>query len=480
MSSSWNTFKLGDIADIGSSKRIKMADYVSEGVPFYRSKEIIEKNKGNQISTELFITEKKFGDIEKKFGAPKELDILLTSVGTLGVPYQVQKNERFYFKDGNLTWLRNFRDFVNPRYIYFWLTSSIAKRKIDEVTIGSTQQALTIVALKSLTIDLPSLKIQNIIVQHLEALDGKIAINRQTNQTLEQMAQALFKSWFVDFDPVVDNALAAGNPIPEELAHRIEVRKKAHALPASLEGKGQPLPEHIRNLFPSEFEQTGEPAVGIGGWVPKGWQITSMHEMVETISKTYNLKEVNEVIFLNTGDIESGKILHNEYSPTIGLPGQAKKTIKKGDILYSEIRPQNKRYAFVDFDAEEYVVSTKLMVLRAKEGIEPLLPYFLLTQEETINELQRIAEHRSGTFPQITYKELSKVLTVLPQEAELVTIFVEQYLKPSYAKKASLTQQNTQLTKIRDTLLPKLISGEIQLATTEENNTNQGQELQGM
>jgi len=89
MENSWNTYNLNGIADIGSSKRIKMADYVPQGVPFYRSKEIIEKNKGNEISTELFITEEQFDSIEAKFGAPKELDILLTSVGTLGVPYQV-------------------------------------------------------------------------------------------------------------------------------------------------------------------------------------------------------------------------------------------------------------------------------------------------------------------------------------------------------------------------------------------------------
>ncbi|MFZ8198960.1 restriction endonuclease subunit S [Alteromonas portus] len=339
-----------------------------------------------------------------------------------------------------------------------WAYYELLTQDINGLDSGSAIPSTRREDFYSLPVKVPPLQYQDKLVNILDNLNFKVRLNQNTNQTLEQMAQALFKSWFVDFDPVVDNALAAGNPIPEELAHRVEVRKKAHAIPDF-----QPLPDNIRNLFPSEFEQTDEPTVGIGGWVPKGWQVTSMHEMVETVSKTYNLKEVDEVIFLNTGDIESGKILHNEYSSTIGLPGQAKKTIKKGDILYSEIRPQNKRYAFVNFDAEEYVVSTKLMVLRAKEGLEPLLPYFLLTQEETVNELQRIAEHRSGTFPQITYKELSKVLTVLPQEAELVTLFVEQYLKPSYAKKASLTQHNTQLTKIRDTLLPKLISGEIQL-----------------
>ena len=402
-------------------------------------------------------------------------DVLLTREAPLG-EVGIVKSEEKLFLGQRLMQYRADQTKLDPDFLaYSFLSPDLQHQFRMHEGSGSVVSHIRVGDCSKFEINLPPLTTQKSIAKILGELDQRIELNRKTNQTLEQMAQTLFKSWFVDFDPVVDNALAAGKPIPDELLHRVEVRKKAHAL-----ADFQPLPEHIRNLFPSEFEQTGEPTVGINGWVPKGWQVTNMHQMVETVSKTYNLKEVDEVIFLNTSDIESGQVLHNEYSQTIGLPGQAKKTIKKGDILYSEIRPQNKRYAFVDFDAEEYVVSTKLMVLRAKEGIEPLLPYFLLTQEETVNELQRVAEHRSGTFPQITYKELSKVLTVLPREAELVTLFVEQYLKPSYAKKASLTQQNTQLTKIRDTLLPKLISGEIQLDSSGSSSINQEAEVQGV
>jgi type I restriction enzyme S subunit len=144
-----------------------------------------------------------------------------------------------------------------------------------------------------------------------------------------------------------------------------------------------------------------------------------------------------------------------------GLPGQAKKSIVKGDILYSEIRPKNKRFALVNIDCSDYVVSTKLMVLRAKVGIDSLLPYFILTQEKTIQNLQHVAEHRSGTFPQITFKELADVTTTLPKANTLVDYFVLNYLKPFYDKQFSSVTQNDQLEKLRDTLLPKLISGEI-------------------
>ena len=245
MGSKWPIVTLGEIAEVGSSKRIKMSDYVSSGVPFFRSKEIIEKHKGNEISTELFISEQQYNSIAEKFGAPKEGEILLTSVGTLGVPYQVKNNDKFYFKDGNLTWFRNFKKNINPRYLYYWLTSDEAKRRFNEVTIGSTQQALTIMALKSIPMSLPPLNIQNAIVKNVDDLHNKLFLNRQINQTLEQMTQTLFKSWFVDFDPVIDNALDAGNEIPESLQARAELRQKVRA-----SQDFQPLPANIRVLFP--------------------------------------------------------------------------------------------------------------------------------------------------------------------------------------------------------------------------------------
>jgi type I restriction enzyme S subunit len=148
--SEWKTYKLGEIAEITSSKRIFLADYVNEGIPFYRSKEVIERFKKNNISTELFIEKSKFEEIKTKFGVPKENDILLTSVGTIGIPFKVQKNDEFYFKDGNLTWFRNYSGQIIPDYLYYWIQSGVGKDAIDKTKIGSTQQALTIASLKQL------------------------------------------------------------------------------------------------------------------------------------------------------------------------------------------------------------------------------------------------------------------------------------------------------------------------------------------
>jgi type I restriction enzyme S subunit len=139
-------------------------------------------------------------------------------------------------------------------------------------------------------------------------------------------------------------------------------------------------------------------------------------ELIKTISKTHKF-EKEELIFLNTSDVLEGKILIDHYMPVSELKGQAKKTIKNGDILYSEIRPKNKRYAYVKNlkNPEDYVVSTKLMVLRNNsKDLDTDYLYHFLTYDGTINYLQRKAENRIGSFPQITFNVLKTLQIWLP------------------------------------------------------------------
>lgn len=197
--SEWKNYRLGEIADITSSKRIFYSEYVSNGVPFYRSKEIIDKSGKREVQTELFISEARFDEINKKFGVPKTNDILLTSVGTLGIPYLVGTGDRFYFKDGNLTWFRNIDNAkVDPKFLFIWLQSKIGKQKLDEVTIGSTQPALTISGLKTIKICLPEVNEQRAIAEVLSSLDDKIDLLHRQNKTLESLAQTLFRHWFIE------------------------------------------------------------------------------------------------------------------------------------------------------------------------------------------------------------------------------------------------------------------------------------------
>lgn len=315
---------------------------------------------------------------------------------------------------------------VDPFYVWYNMRSPRWWAFINSSKTGSAQAGANAKVLGTFQIQLPPLPTQRSIASILGTLDDKIELNRRMNETLESMARAIYKSWFVDFDPV--HAKAAGK------------------MPFGID-------EETAGLFPDGFEESGM------GRIPKGWRVTKLESFVETISNTHRF-DTEKVIFLNTSDILDGEFLHREYSFVEGLPGQAKKSIQKGDILFSEIRPANKRYAFVDFDAPDYVVSTKLMVLRCR-SIDPIVVYYFLKSEEVLAELQVLAESRSGTFPQITFDQIKQLPLFIPQEKILKKY--SELLMSLFTKIRKNQHENNCLINLRDTLLPRLLSGEISI-----------------
>ena len=142
--------RLDEVCEITSSKRIFAKEYCDGGIPFYRGKEVTEKYKGNlNVTTELFISETKYKEIEQKHGVPVEGDMLLTSVGTLGSTYIIKPWDKLYFKDGNLTWFRNFKG-LNSRYLKYWLESPEGKAELKKSVIGSSQSASRHIRLQTL------------------------------------------------------------------------------------------------------------------------------------------------------------------------------------------------------------------------------------------------------------------------------------------------------------------------------------------
>ncbi len=143
------------------------------------------------------------------------------------------------------------------------------------------------------------------------------------------------------------------------------------------------------------------------------WKEYRLGDVCKTISDTYQ-GEAQYVILINTSDVLEGKCLNHQKTPNKNLKGQFKKTFKKNDVLYSEIRPANKRYAYIDFEPSDYIASTKLMVIRHNEKILPLYLFYILKSQEVVEELQMLAESRSGTFPQITFDEVANMKIKLP------------------------------------------------------------------
>jgi type I restriction enzyme S subunit len=410
-------YKLSDVADF-IDYRGKTPKKISSGVPLITAK--IVKNGWIQKPNEFISKDDYLTWMTRGF--PKVGDVVLTTEAPLGEVAQI-KDASFALAQRIIT-IRGKDNLIENGYLKYFLQSSIGQHRLKERETGTTVTGIKSSELRQVLISAPDFQTQTSIAEILSSLDDKIELNNKINQELETLAQTLFKQWFIDFE------------FPNE--------------------NGEPYKSSGGEMVDSEL-----------GEIPKGWRVYSMDELLETVSKTYPLKKVNEVVFLNTGDIQDGKFLHKNFSNPKNLPGQAKKSISQNDILYSEIRPANKRFAYVYFDSSQYVVSTKLMVLRSIVEMNSLFQYFYLTQQESIKHLQHLAESRSGTFPQITFSEVSTVKIALP-DFDLVNTFVEIALKPYYDNQFQIKEENESLVRLRDTLLPKLISGELEI--NENNN----------
>jgi type I restriction enzyme S subunit len=176
------------------------------------------------------------------------------------------------------------------------------------------------------------------------------------------------------------------------------------------------------------------------------WPKLRVGDVARSVSETHRLGKVS-LIFLNTSDIYLGRVLQHDYSTVRDWPGQAKKSMEQGDILFSEILPANGRWAFIDFDARDYVVSTKLMVIRTtSNALIPKFLYYHLTSPPVTRWLQQLADSRSGTFPQITFDQVSDLEIPLPS-ADIQTIIVN-FFDTLNARLGLLRQTNSTLESI--------------------------------
>ncbi|WP_114794027.1 restriction endonuclease subunit S [Vibrio cholerae] len=190
---SWQTETLGNILDIASSKRIKREEYVNEGVPFYRSKEIILKSKQLSFTPEIFISRERFDKLSEKFGSPQQGDILISAVGTIGAIYRV-RDEEFYFKDGNLLWIRNIdKSRLSSEFLECYFRSYLCQEMLANLSAGSSQNALTIVKLSKLPLIIPTKDEQKMIVSIISSINEKIYLLKAQKSETQQLKKGLMQ-----------------------------------------------------------------------------------------------------------------------------------------------------------------------------------------------------------------------------------------------------------------------------------------------
>ena len=403
---SWETIKLGDCCEITSSKRIFYSEYTDHGVPFYRSKEIIECSQGQSISEPLYITNQRYDEIKDKFGVPVAGDMLLTSVGTIGIPYIVKETDEFYFKDGNLTWFRNFTNKLCAQYLYYWVTSKEGTGVLNNTTIGSSQKALTISALKNIEITVPPIENQRRIADILFAYDDLIENNRKQIKLLEEAAQRLYKEWFVD------------------------LRFPGH--------------EHAK----------------IVDGVPEEWEIYRFSDKVDIMSggtpKTDNPNYYNGTIPFYTPKDSDGAFFAFKTITNIteeGLNNCNSRLYPKNTVIITARGTVGKTTLL----GVPMAMNQSCYALKSDEISAPYYLFFALNKE--IASLKAMSN--GGVFNTIIVKTFDSIHITIPSN-NLITTF-ETFVTPIMEQIKVKIKENFALSEARDRLLPKLMSGEVEV-----------------
>lgn len=399
--SNWKEYSFKDFCDITSSKRIFYREYVKSGIPFYRSKEIIAKSNGKELNDCLYISKDRFEEIKNKYGIPINGDILITAVGTYGIPYLINEDGDFYFKDGNLIWLKNIKDVADSNFLFYWFKSEEAKNKVEGIIIGSVQKALTIDAMKNIKINLPPLAEQKRIASILSALDDKIELNNKTNKILEEMAQTIFKEWFINFN------------FPNEY--------------------GKPYKKSGGEMIDSEL-----------GKIPKGWKVITLKDII-SIAKGKKPKATSDKItekftmpYLTINCYNNEATEYTEYNE--------KMHVKELDIIM--VMDGNAGKIF--YGKEGILSSTMAKLIVKDSNLNELVFYFLKSIEYDL------MYHTVGSVIQHADKQymLNKKFCVSLDNLERLSDIFKCIRKGISLNK----KENEKLSNIRDSLLPKLMT----------------------
>lgn len=436
--------------------RGKTPTKTSSGIPLITAK--IIKDGAIQPVAE-YIAEEDY-DSWMRRGIPRPGDIVMTTEAPLGEVAQLD-NRKIALAQRVIT-LRGKEGVLENTFLKYLMISEYVQHQLDGRATGTTVKGIKQSELRKILLKFPSWEEQRQIANILGTIDDKIALNCQINTTLESMARALFKSWFVDFDPVIDNALAAGNPIPEPFIKRAtaraEHRKSIKESPVS---SHPPLPADIQQLFPSSFVFTEAM-----GWVPEGW-------MVRTIGDVFNLlgghpfkssEYVDDgtygiVTIKNVQDANFVEACSNRLS---AIPEKMKKHcfLQAGDILLS-LTGNVGRVCVVS--PGNYLLNQRVAKIIGKNGISNSFAYFFFRQKSVFDRMITIAK---GTAQQnLSPIETAKIGQVLPNDNLIIE--TQRYLDVLFEKVLSNTSQLITLSDLRDLMLPKLLSGQLPIPDAE-------------
>ena len=404
----------------GSS--IKVETFVADGVPVISGQHL----RGRRLV-----------DIDYNFVSPEHAarlasanvrrgDVVFTHAGSIGqVAYipEASKYDRYVISQRQF-YLRPDTKKVLPEFIAYYFTAPEGRHHLlaNTSSTGVPSIARPVSYLRTIPIQIPPLAEQRAIAHILGTLDDKIELNRRMNETLEAMARALFKSWFVDFDPV---------------------RAKA-------EGRDPGLPSHIADLFPDSFEDSEL------GEIPKGWRVATLGDVADHPRRGVQPTAIKESTpYIALEHMPRRSIALSEWGVADGLES-AKFAFKKGEILFGKLRPYFHKVGVAPLSG---VCSTDIVVVSARA--EHWLG-FVLGHVSSAEFVEHTDAGSTGTkMPRTSWSEMARYAVALPPIP--VAAELTKQVRPSVDRIVYAIHESRTLAALRDTLLPKLISGELRV-----------------
>ncbi|MBT3629743.1 MAG: restriction endonuclease subunit S [Candidatus Marinimicrobia bacterium] len=457
----WDISSISDLIEDGvitahkdgnhGSNYPRVHEFGEKGVPFLTAKLLDEGGRIELQSAKRLNFEK-----AKKitFGYIEEGDVLLSHNATVGRVAVVPELTEKVLIGTSLTHYRLDSTRLLPGYLAAYFRGRDFQNQLAAVMSLSTRNQVPITLQRKLNVVVPPISEQKSIAHILGTLDDKIELNRRMNETLEGMAQALFKRWFVDFDPVLDKAMDAGNPIPEPFQKRAAARKQ-------LGNKRKLLPAHIAKHFPDSFVFDEEM-----GWIPEEWekkQVKDFGSIIcgKTPSKSIKNYYGDAIPFIKIPDMHNSVWITNTSDglSLVGARSQAKKQIPENSICVSCIATIGK----VVITSEDSHTNQQInSVVPHRKAFKYFLYFAFLNMNKFLHDM---ASGGSATL-NLNTGNFSKIEILSPSYSVANAYY--NSVDPLFQKMLANDVESKSLTNLRDALLPKLLSGELRVPDVEK------------
>ena len=463
--SNWKELPLNDVIELvidhrgKTPKKLGFDDFFSEGYPVLSAKHVKTSGLVN-LDAMRFANEEMYKKWMKE--PTQKGDVILTSEAPLGELFYIDGSKK-YVLGQRVFGLRPKSDVLDSMYLLVWLSSAEGQGRLQARATGSTVQGIKQSELLKIMIPIPPMEVQKYIASIYRSLDQKIQLNTQINQTLEQIAQALFKSWFVDFDPVRAKVQALSDGLSLEQAELAAMQAISGKTPEELTALSQTQPERYAELaetakaFPCEMEEID------GVEVPKGWEVKPLPEIIDFlegpgIRNWQYTDEEDGIKFINIRCIQNGDLTlttANKITKEEAFGKYKHFQLEEDDIVVSTSGTLG-RFAFVR--KEHLPLSLNTSVIRFRPIKNKSTLGFIAGFVE--NQLQHELEIRASGSAQRNFgpTHLKQISLLLPN-FKLLELH-QKYASSLFEKRKQLLSEIDVLKDTRDLLLPKLLNGE--------------------